>query len=284
MMRLVLAILLFALAASEAWCQQATPSAAPPSFCDQVGKSVEHPEALEDACRFVLSLRQRLPNVICDQTTSRYIRPPLGDVGKRLTDVVTAHVIYEDGHERYSDLKINGKPQTNPMSEVQGQYSRGEFGTDLIFAFQGENHAAYRFLRKDSLTHHHVFVYEAKILREDNHGWVLSTNDRTTYPEFDAEISVDQTTHDIVQFEVKATPGKDFPVSDVEVSTQYEDLPLGDGTHFVLPTLSVSGSCLWNDSRRRMAFCNENELEFTNCHKFGASSRIVTDGVSDAPK
>jgi hypothetical protein len=282
-MRFALAVLLFFLAIPSAFCQEPSqPSQQdidPAPFCATIGQNLEHPEALADACRYALSLKQRLPNVICDQTTTRYLRPAPGYFGRRVQDVLTAHVIYEDGRERYSDLKVNGKPQDLGTAEKRGQYTTGEFGTDLIFAFTAPNHPSFRYLRKDSHAHHHTFVYESMVRREDNHGWVLATNGRTTYPEFAAEISVDQTTHEIVRFQLKVTPEKDFPLSNIELQTQYEDLPLGDGTRFVLPTQSGSESCLWN-SRHRIVFCNENVLEFKNCHKFRARSKILADGVT----
>jgi hypothetical protein len=253
-------------------------------FCASIGQNLEHPEALADACRFALSLKQRLPNVICDQTTYRYIRPSWEFYGRRMKDELTAHVIYEDGGERYSDRKINGKPESIEDSAFQGQYTRGEFGTDLIFAFKPENHAVYSFLRTESHAHHHVFVYESKVSRENNRGWVLGANGRNTYPEFLAEIWVDQSSHHMVRFLLKATPENDFPLSDVRLSTDYEDLPLGDGTKFVLPVESESNSCMWKVPGRRIAFCSDNVLHFKNCHKFGASSRIVTDSVRETPK
>jgi hypothetical protein len=202
---------------------------------------------------------------------------------RQVRDELTAHVIYEDGRERYSDVKINGKPQDQNLSDLQGQYTKGEFGTDLVFAFSAESLPAYRFLRKASHDGHHVFVYESKILRENNHGWVLAANGERTYPEFVAQIAVDQQSHRIVRLEVSVTPEKTFPLSDVELSTHYENLPLGDGTRFVLPKASDSRSCLWGPSRRQRAFCSDNVLHFTNCHKFGAESRIVTDGLKVAP-
>jgi hypothetical protein len=284
-MRFLLAAFLFLLPPA-AFCQQ-SPSQAQVdrgAYCNSISQKLEHPEALADACRFALSLRQRLPNVICDQATYRYVRPSWEFYGRRMKDELTAHVIYEDGSERYSGLKINGKPESIENSALQGQYTRGEFGTDLIFAFGPENHVIYRFLRTDSHAHHRVFVYEAKVPRENNHGWLLGANGRNTYPEFLAKIWVDQSSHHMVRFELNATPESDFPLSDVRLSTNYEDLPLGDGTKFVLPVESESNSCMWNVPGRHIAFCSDNVLRFKNCHKFGASSRILTDGVNGPPK
>ena len=283
-MRLPSAALLVLCSFSVAVCQQPDqPAKDASTFCDTVGQNIQHPEALADACRFVVSLRRNLPNVVCDQTTKRYVRPTPGIFEEKPKDTVTAHVIYEDGRERYSDVTIDGVPQPKKLNELEGQYSVGEFGTDLIFTFTAENHPSYRFLRNDSLSHHHVFVYEAKVARENNHGWVLQSNGRSTYPEFLAELWIDQTSHQILRFDLTPVPDADFPVSNVQLRTEYQNLPLGDGTDFVLPIKSESSSCLWTTPKRHIAFCNYNLLAFKNCHKFRAKSRIVTDG-EDPPK
>jgi hypothetical protein len=112
----------------------------------------------------------------------------------------------------------------------------------------------------------------------------MGVNDQVSFPEVVADIWVDRVSHNIVRFDLKPIPSKDFPVSDAELQTEYEDLPLGDGTHFILPTESTSNSCFWNEAKHRIAFCDDNLLQFKNCHKFGTSSRILTDGVTDSPK
>jgi len=244
------------------------------AFCDQI--DVAHPEVLADACRFALSLRRQLPNVVCDQNTYRYLRPGILLSAEKLEDRLTAHVIYEDGHERYSDVRVNGKPLER-LDTLQGQFTAGEYGTDLVFAFSPENHPFYKFLHKDRVHSHHAFVYEAEVAPENNHSWGMQANKHKTYPEFVARLWLDETSHQILRVELKPVPEKGFPMSDVQLRTDYEDLALGDGTSFVLPIKSQSGSCLWNDLKSKVIFCSSNTLEFKNCHKFRARSRIVTD-------
>lgn len=245
------------------------------AFCDQI--DVPHPEALADACRFALSLRRQLPNVVCDQTTYRYIRPSPMGFGDKLQDRVTAHVIYEDGHERYSDIKINGAPLTAKIDDLKGQFTVGEYGTDLIFAFNPDNHPSYRFLRQDRVHSHHAFVYEAEVSQQNNHSWGVQANQQKTYPDFVARLWLDQKTHQILRVQVVPVAEKQFPISEMSIRTDYQDLSLGDGTSFVLPTKSESGSCLWDPPKTHVIFCSSNTLEFKNCHKFRARSRIVTD-------
>jgi hypothetical protein len=266
-------------ACSVAFAQ--TPVAPPPATGDQLSAcdliDVPHPEALADACRFALSLHRQLPNVICDQSTYRYIRPGPLQYGEKLQDRVTAHVIYEEGRERYSDLRINGSPLTTKVNDLKGQFTIGEYGTDLIFAFNPDNHPSYRFVRNDRVHSHHAFVFEAEVSPQNNHSWGVQANQRKTYPRFVARLWLDQKTHQILRVNVLPIAEKQFPISDMSIRTDYRDLSLGDGTTFVLPTKSESSSCLWDDPRNHIIFCSSNTLEFKNCHKFRARSRIVTD-------
>lgn len=250
---------------------------ADPSSCDATVNGVEHADALADACRFALSLRQKLPNVICDQKTSRYNRPDGNLYREKLQDVITAEVIYEDGYERYSDVKVNGKAAAQDANNFVGQYTKGEFGSDLIFAFSPQNHPSYKFLRKDHVSGHKAFVFAAVVARENNHGWSIGANSRRTYPQFEAEIWLDQVSHELLREVIKPVPEPRFPVSNAKVRTDYQLLPLGDGSSFVLPVKSESESCLWDDEKRYIMFCSSNVLVFQNCHKFGVKSRIVTD-------
>ena len=253
-------------------------------YCESIRSGVQNPQPLVDACNFVLSLTEHLPNVICDQKTSRYVRPAPGIFDERLIDIVTAHVIYEDGVERYSDIKINGQPSPQSINHLAGQSTRGEFGTDLMFAFSSQNHPLYRYLREEKVSGRPSFVYEARIAHENNRSWTVHTATRLTYPEYVADIWVDQANHKILRLDLNLIPQLDFPLSDIEVHTDYRNLPLGDGTRFVLPVKSRSSSCLWDDLKRKIVSCTANVLVFNNCHKFGATSRILTDGTNNSQK
>lgn len=258
-----------------AFAQDRKQSSDPADPCDAMVAGVEHGDALADACRFALSLRHKLPNVICDQKTSRYRRGP--NYPQRLEDVVTAHVIYEDGMERYSDVKVDGEIASEEDAKVFGEYTTGEFGSDLVFAFWPANHASYTFVRKDRIGSHKVLVYAAKVTHENNHGWKMDSGNQQSYPEFNATIWLDRDTHQVVRLDVVPVPEKEFPIFNPYIRTEYKLMSLGDGTSFVLPVQSQSGSCLWNNDRRHLAFCNVNVLSFNNCHKFSAKSHIITD-------
>jgi hypothetical protein len=59
------------------------------------------------------------------------------------------------------------------------------------------------------------------------------------------------------------------------VDTEYGDVPLMDGTTFLLPLRSSLKSCT-DDNRGLRVTCARNNLEYTNCHKFRAKTKILT--------
>lgn len=60
----------------------------------------------------------------------------------------------------------------------------------------------------------------------------------------------------------------------VEIDTTYRDIPLANGTSFLLPARSSLMSCR-EEVRGLNTTCNRNILEYTNCHKFRAKAKIV---------
>jgi hypothetical protein len=63
------------------------------------------------------------------------------------------------------------------------------------------------------------------------------------------------------------------PISQVITVVDYADMPLGDGTHFVLPTNSDVITCSPEDGDE----CSHNVARFTNWHKFRGKARILSD-------
>src|SRR6185369_12999985 len=244
---------------------------------------VEHPDALRDVCNFARNLRSKLPNFVCNQTTCRYIHKGNTRFSKKPTDVVTAHVIFEDAREHYTDIKLNGKPQAMKMDELDGQHTEGEYGSDLIFAFSPAGQPSYKFLREETVASRLAFVYQVRVSGETNDGWTLNANGIQTNPEFLAEISVDQHSHQLLRFFLTPKPYSGFPLQDVSLLTEYERLSLGDGTEFVLPIRSQASSCLRPSFFQKEVLCHRNVLEFKDCHKFRAKSRVLTDQESNYP-
>jgi hypothetical protein len=104
-------------------------------LCGWLPSNIGNRDTLRGVCEFAMSLRQTLPNFLCDEETSRY----WGDESTA-RDLITAIVRYEDGTESHSDLKVNGKAPPKSFAEAPGLRSTGEFGGDLRAIFDPRNH------------------------------------------------------------------------------------------------------------------------------------------------
>jgi len=103
------------------------------AYCGGLARGKAQGAALESVCEFSLSLRWKLPNVICDQETKRYQEGMEGDVVDR--DTIKAKVRYEGGREQYSQITQDGKAVKSAVLDSSGAWSEGEFATGLRTIF-----------------------------------------------------------------------------------------------------------------------------------------------------
>lgn len=228
-----------------------------------------HGDALESACGFVLSLRQKLPNIICDQTTTRYYAV----TGKRVRhDKITSHVRYENGRESYTDIKGSDGKFAEQMSDLEGSWSEGEFGSCLRGVIQPESKPRFTFEKRAKLRGKQALVFKFEVLRNNNATWYLQwQRSYKAWPGIKGELWIEEANFLLMRLDMRATDlDKSFPLDSASYLIDYANMRLGDDTEFVLPTGSMMKMC---ESHRPL--CEVNELEFQNCHKFRAKSRIL---------
>lgn len=246
-------------------------------FCKWLPTDVPHSEALRGVCEYAMSLPERMPNFICDQQTSRY----RGD-GKVPRDLITALVRYEDGNESYTEIKLNGKAAPRAITNSPGQWSTGEFGSNLRAIFDLHNQAVFDFSGVNTLNGHAAWVFTYQIARQNDPLWRLRTEDRVIAPPYGGELWVDRKTGDLLRFRSVATDiPKDFPTQSADLQTDYENVAFADGTSFALPVAATIATRQLGEDLRR------NVLQFRNCHKFRAKTRMLLDAptslVAGAP-
>ena len=257
---------------------QSTVAAAPPparsdvamfgtDFCKWLPTDLPHPDALRGVCEYAMSLPQRMPNFICDQQTSRY----RGD-SKVPRDLITALVRYEDGIESYTEIKLNGKAAPSAITSSPGQWSTGEFGSNLRAIFDLHNQAVFEFSGANTLNGRVAWVFTYQIVKQNDPLWRLRTADRVIAPPYGGELWVDQKTGDLLRFRSVATDiPKDFPTQSADLQTDYENVAFADGTSFALPVAASIATRQQGEESRR------NVLQFRNCHKFRAKTRMLLD-------
>ncbi len=256
-------ILTAALAAQSA--SSGSPSApVEASQCDSLDPNMPHSDALRNVCEYAVTVPERMPDFTCQQETSRALSGALDEA-----DTITGVVTYEDGKESYRDLKQNGRPLDSTAS-LPGAWSAGQFGNHLQSIFDGRNKVEFQFVGENKVEGHEAWEFTYRIAHQDVPLWRLEVPGQMVAPPYYGKLWIDQQTGVILRLQVEATElPRNFPIHNAKLEIDYENVPLGDGTRFVLPVKSVLNSTESNGVGAR------NIQRFQDCQKFRVTSRIV---------
>jgi hypothetical protein len=235
----------------------------------------EQGEALKNACQYALVVQKILPNYICNETVRRYSGSswPL--------DVIEAQVTNIDGADSYSDVRVDGRPTDIATLKLTGIWSSGEFGKLVTMLFAPDNKTSFEFKREEKFNSRSALLFSFEVREPENRSFfVWNLGGTIRKPGYTGSLWVDKETHRPIRLNAMSTrvrvqtetgaDARDY----VEIDTTYRDIPLADGTSFLLPARSSLMSC--RDVVRGLnTTCNHNILEYTNCHKFRAKTKIV---------
>ena len=234
--------------------------------CDWLTAVGRESGALRKVCQFAVTLPERMPNFTCDQRTSRYR-------GDHPADIVTARVTYEDGKESYRDVRTNGDPVTDLTWLRSHTWSTGQFGADVRGIFDTGNQVSFQLIDGGAGSRTVTFHYEVE--RQDVPLWRLRADGELATPPYHGELRIDRKNGTLLRMNMVADDfPQDFPLRSANVQIDYEDVPFGDGSSFVLPVKSVVNAVNRNGHR------NRNVLEFYNCHRFRATAHMMPDSTS----
>jgi hypothetical protein len=243
--------------------------------CAAVARGTQQAAALASVCEFVLTLPQKLPNIVCDQTTIRY--QPAAREKPEITpeDIITAQVTYEAGKESYENIAINGQPTMRVMPELSGMWSIGEFGSQLRAIFTRRSAAEFTFRKGTTLHATPALMFEFRVARQNNLSWLVQASGThgtlALYPGYRGTFWLDKRTSHLLRLEMHSTDvDVNFPLDRIEVAIDYTDLHLGDNSEFLLPARSEAVSCTRGSEQ-----CRRNVLAFDHCRKYAAKSRIL---------
>ena len=242
--------------------------------CAWLPKNIPHAEALRGVCERAVIQPEKMPNLICQQETARYL-------GHRAVpiDLITATIRYADGGETFSDLKRNGRPLPGAWWNSVGLWSSGQFEGNLSAIFEARNRAVFTFSGETRTGTQAAWVFLYQIARQYEPLWELRAEDQVAAPPYGGEVWVDEKTGDVLHFRSTAKEfSSRFPLRGAEIATDYADVVFPDGTSFLLPVKSTV------DTRYRQEPPKRNVVEFHGCHKFRATARMLQDipaGVTD---
>jgi hypothetical protein len=228
-------------------------------------------ELIERAREYALNFTDNLPNYVCQQYTTRYMRIP-GSREWHAQDVVSANVVYENGKEDYRNIAINGKPVNKKMEELPGSWSTGEFGTTLRSLFHPGRQAEFTYVKQSNINGMNAWVYDYKVRRE-NSDWHVSLGSQSIIPAYAGRVWIEEKTAQVLRIEMSATDiPRDFPLDQVEASNDYGFVRLATADQYMLPTHAETLSC-----ERGSPVCSRNTIDFRNYHKYSGEANIVFD-------
>lgn len=222
---------------------------------------------IENARAATTSFLNHLPNYVCQEVMARYSAS--SREGRwRKQDVVTADLIYEDGNEDYRNITRNGKAVASRIEELAGNWSRGEFATEMAMLFSPVSDTEFRPRGEARLGSRDALVYDYRV-RQPRSLWVLVGPSGRVSPGYSGSIWIDRETSRLLRIERRSDalpPG--FAWNMVESHTEYEFVRLGQ-EEVLLPARSEMVSC-----QRAAQNCMRNVMEFRDYRKFAGESTI----------
>ncbi len=243
--------------------------------------SYEHPELepLAKVCEAAHTMRQTLPNFICDQETKCSYPVPLlsqtRTVFREGSSVVTAQVTYANGEEHFDNIVIDRHPASSIPPNF-GMWSEGEFSPLVLSVLHPKNRPELK-LDKEASAESKQWVFTYRIAKDTNVAWGWRLNNKVVVPGYHGSIMVDKSTGQLVRMtrisEAAANEiDPSVPYTSVYSETVYSPVEISGLGKFQLPVKSQLMSC-----ERGVTICKRNVLTFKDCRKFAAKSRIITD-------
>jgi hypothetical protein len=208
---------------------------------------------------------EKLPNFICEEIMRRFAQRGRQQEG---LDVVSAEIVYDDGHESYRNVMIDDRPTDQGLLEIGGTSSTGEFASTLLDLFQPSTHAQFQSGGASSISGFSAEVYDFQVRTENSH-WMLRSGSQTLAPAYKGSVWVDPKTARVLRIEMQArNMPSDFPMDSVESAVDYSYVTIG-GTSFLLPVHAESLGC-----ERGTGNCSHNIIDFRNYHEFKVDIKI----------
>ena len=267
-------------------------------YCEGIGRPGANADALAKVCEYALSMKNKLPDILCRRSTREYWRSPLGPSRKQ----AVTEVAYLGGIEYDSDLTAQSAPGYFAFHRVGNSSSGGEFSAVLQGIFLPISNAEFHFDGEQVLDSVPAYVFDYDIAQADNRLYALQanyvggstpliqssggmvlfgkSNSRTlpraalTYPGYRGKIWIAKSTSQILRLE-RETSDVDphFPITYASTIIKYANAELGDGSRFVLSTDADIVTCTADEGKE----CSHNFVVYDACHKFRATSRIIPD-------
>lgn len=262
----------------------ATPDIDPPGLTEEQraedGTTAEEAEQiLTDVRKNALEYSDTLPNLICQQLTTRYTDSH-GNGNWELKDRLVEMLTYIDHRESRRTVggEVNHqKKDEKSMSQI-GMISTGEFGVALSNIFAPSSKAAFTRKGRIMLRGEPVESFDYRI-EQVNSNFALTVPNESAKVGYHGRVYVDRSTHGVRSITIIAdnVPNK-FPIRSAAVRVDYDYVAINDHDYL----LPISAQVVAGQGR---SLLERNDLQFSNFRKFGSNARIIgADDTQEAPQ
>jgi hypothetical protein len=255
----------------------------PPGLTDSA-QNDDHPApeviagVLVDASKNALDYGDVLPNLICQQTTSR-LTDARHNGDWQLKDKLVEVLTYVNHQESRTVLRgevNNQKRDEKTVSEI-GMISTGEFGMALNNIFTPDSKAVFTWKQTGMLRGEPAEIFDYRI-EQENSKFALTVPLASVKVGYHGRVYVDRATHGVQSITIitDEVPRK-FPIRKAAIRIDYDYVAINDHDYM----LPVSAQVV---AERSGNLLERNDLEFSNFRKFGSDARIVGADPESEPK
>ena len=212
-----------------------------------------------------------LESFVCNEQMTRYKGSLSGDKAHQI-DTLTARVSFENGTERYTNIRQNKQPRRS-IAGVAGAWSEGEFGTLLRQTQMLLMTRPVTFVRGSNLDSTRAEVYAFEVSEQDS-PWDLDVGGEHYRVPFRTQVSVAADSGQILEIErVSTDVAPETHISEMRWSVSLAPVDL-NGRTWLLPK-SGEYEVQYEESGRR----EWNLLSFSDYHRYGSEVAVRFDEV-----
>jgi hypothetical protein len=275
--------------------------AAPPSRGESHTLPAPNPEAKQEMVRagveYAGTALYHLPDFLAIRYTRRFDNIPLGSSDKHSRQKILLHwigefkdrITYRNGAEIENDSRAQ---QGTSETVHPGLMSIGEFGPILSVVFGDLAHGSVAWARWESDPPAvRLAVFHYSVPKSASHYLVdyccyRNAEDETEelsfrdHPAYHGEVVLSPDSGVIRRITIQADLDNSAPILGSDLAVQYGEVEIG-GRAYVCPVRSIATTAIHDAKMERIDGIgierHLNEVQYTDYHKFGSTSRVVAD-------
>jgi hypothetical protein len=215
-------------------------------------------------------LYANLKSFVCQEEIRRF-KGDMGGSKSRPIDRVSANLSFENGVERYYDIRQNSRSLAS-ISALSGAWSEGEFGTLLQQTAQLLASQSVTFVESTTLAGNPAAIYRFNV-SETESPWDLEVASKHYRIPFTTDVWISAANGEILKITRKSISiPEETRISEIDWDVTLDAVDL-NGTTWRLPT-AAAYSVSYVESKRR----EWNQMSFSGYRRYGSESLLRFDG------